>query len=77
MNSCLFPYTMFLPKIKPALKEKNLLLAFRKCVLIRFISAAQFNCSATTSYYSYARPAQPGQNWTRLCGPCMAAIAGD
>ena len=30
-----------------------------------------------TSYYSYARPAQPGLNQTRLCGPCIAAIAGD
>ena len=29
------------------------------------------------SYYSYARPAQPGPNRTRLCGPCTAAIAGD
>ena len=30
-----------------------------------------------TSFYSYARPAQPGPNRTRLCGPCIAAIAGD
>ena len=30
-----------------------------------------------TSYYSYARPAQPGPNRTRLCCPCIAAIAGD
>ena len=30
-----------------------------------------------TSYCSYARPAQPGQIRTRLCGPCIAAIAGD
>ena len=29
-----------------------------------------------TSYCSYARPAQPGLNRTRLCGPCIAAIAG-
>ena len=28
-----------------------------------------------TSYYSYAQPAQPGPNRTRLCGPCIAAIA--
>ena len=26
-----------------------------------------------TSYYSYARPAQPGLNRTRLCGSCIAA----
>ena len=25
---------------------------------------------------SYARPVQPGPNRTRLCGPCIAAIAG-
>ena len=25
---------------------------------------------------SYVRPAQPGPNRTRLCGPCIAAIAG-
>ena len=30
-----------------------------------------------TSFCSYARPAQPGPNRTRLCGPCIAAIAGD
>ena len=30
-----------------------------------------------TSYYSYARPAHPGPNRTRVCGPCIAAIAGD
>ena len=30
-----------------------------------------------TSYYSFARPAQPGPNRTWLCGPCIAAIAGD
>ena len=29
-----------------------------------------------TSYCSYARPAQPGPIRTRLCGPCIAAIAG-
>ena len=29
-----------------------------------------------TSYCSYARPAQPGPNRTRLCGPCIAALAG-
>ena len=29
------------------------------------------------SFCSYARPAQPGPNRTRLCGPCIAAIAGD
>ena len=28
------------------------------------------------SYCSYARPAQPGPNRTRLCGPCIAAKAG-
>ena len=30
-----------------------------------------------TSFCSYARPAQPGPDRTRLCGPCIAAIAGD
>ena len=30
-----------------------------------------------TSFCSYARPAQPGPNRTRLCGPCIATIAGD
>ena len=30
-----------------------------------------------TSYCSYARPAQPGPIRTRLCGPCIAAMAGD
>ena len=29
-----------------------------------------------TRHYSYARPAQPGPNQTRLCGLCTAAIAG-
>ena len=29
-----------------------------------------------TSFCSYARPAQPGPNRTRLCGPYIAAIAG-
>ena len=29
-----------------------------------------------TSYFSYARSAQPGPNRTRLCGPCIAAKAG-
>ena len=29
-----------------------------------------------TSYCSYAQPAQPGPNRTRLCGPCIAALAG-
>ena len=33
--------------------------------------------SIITSYYSYARPAQPGSNRTRLCGLCIAAITGD
>ena len=28
-----------------------------------------------TSYCSYARPAEPGPNRTRLCGPCIAVIA--
>ena len=32
------------------------------------------NYGANTSYYSYARPAQPGPTRTRLC---IAAIAGD
>ena len=30
-----------------------------------------------TSFCSYARPAQPGPNRTRLCGPSIVAIAGD
>ena len=30
-----------------------------------------------TSYCSYAWPAQPGPIWTRLGGPCIAAIASD
>ena len=29
-----------------------------------------------TSYCSYARPEQPGPNRIRLCGPCIAALAG-
>ena len=29
------------------------------------------------SFCSYAWPAQPGPNRTRLCGPCIVAIAGD
>ena len=28
------------------------------------------------SYCSYARHAQPGPTRTRLCGPCIAALAG-
>ena len=31
----------------------------------------------TTSFCSYARPAQPGPNRTRLWEPCIAAVAGD
>ena len=31
----------------------------------------------TTSFCSYAWPAQPGPNRTRLCEPCIAAIAGN
>ena len=30
----------------------------------------------SNSYCSYARLAQPGPSRTRLCGPCIAAIAG-
>ena len=30
-----------------------------------------------TSFCSYARPAQPCPNRTRLHGPCIAEIAGD
>ena len=37
----------------------------------------QKEISSQTSFCSYARPAQPGPNRTRLCGPCIAAIAGD
>ena len=29
-----------------------------------------------TSYCSYVRPAQPGPIRIRLCGPCIAAVAG-
>ena len=29
-----------------------------------------------TSYCSHARPAQPGPNRTRMCGPCIAVLAG-
>ena len=29
-----------------------------------------------TSYSSYVWPAQPGPIRTRLCGPCIAAVAG-
>ena len=29
-----------------------------------------------TSYCRYVRPAQPGPIRTRLCGPCIAAVAG-
>ena len=29
-----------------------------------------------TSFCSYERPAQPGPIRTRLCGPCIAALAG-
>ena len=29
-----------------------------------------------TGYCIYARPAQPGPIRTRLCGPCIAALAG-
>ena len=35
------------------------------------------NMEKKNSYYSYARPAQPGPNRTRLCGQCITAIAGD
>ena len=31
---------------------------------------------ANHRYCSYARSAQPGPIWTRLCGPCIAAKAG-
>ena len=42
------------------------------------ISKTKFaNFCRQTSYYSYARPTQPGPNRTRLCGPCIAIIAGD
>ena len=36
-------------------------------------------CTARTAWsnYSYARLAQPGPNRTKLCWPCIAAIAGD
>ena len=36
-----------------------------------------FQILKKTSFCSYARPVQPGPNRTRLCGPCIAAIAGD
>ena len=44
--------------------------------LVRFLSWSE-QMQSITSFCSYARPAQPGPNWTRLCGPCLAAIAGD
>ena len=37
----------------------------------------QVEMELRTSYCSFARPAQPGPNWTRLCGPYIAAISGD
>ena len=42
---------------------------------VRFVFESEYK--TRTSFCSYARPAQPGPNRTRLCGPCIAAIAGD
>ena len=36
-----------------------------------------FKKNKETSFCSYARPAQPCPNRTRLCGPCIAAVVGD
>ena len=36
----------------------------------------QTKADLITSYYGYARPTQPGLIRTRLCGPCIAVIAG-
>ena len=38
-------------------------------------SPTPFHDKMITSFCSYARPAQPGPNRTRLCGPCIVAIA--
>ena len=43
----------------------------------RVAAGARVRFTSTTSFCSYARPAQPGPNRTRLCGPCIAVIAGD
>ena len=41
------------------------------------LTSSSENCKIRkTSFCSYARPAQPGPNRTRLCGPCIAAITG-
>ena len=36
----------------------------------------QTKADLITSYCNYSRPTQPGPIRTRLCGPCIAALAG-
>ena len=40
------------------------------------ITESDKKANLITSCCSYARPAQPGPIRTRLCGPCIAALAG-
>ena len=47
------------------------------CFLLLSLCLVMVHKHYKTSYYRYARPAQPGPNRTRLCGSCIAAIAGD
>ena len=49
----------------------------RYCEVIHGVNLLTVPSMMLASYYSYARPAQPGPNRARLCGPCIAAIAGD
>ena len=51
--------------------------AFKTHFVVTLAILAFKTKNVKTSYCSYARPAQPGPNRTRLCGPCIAAIAGD
>ena len=44
-----------------------------RCLLL----LTMFPINTKTSYCCYARPGQPGPIRTRLCRPCIAAIAGD
>ena len=50
---------------------------FLSYFLLFLVKIRQFDNNCRTSFCSYARSAQPGPNRTRLCGPCIAAIAGD
>ena len=45
-------------------------------LLMKHLVIGQRPADLITSYCSYARPAQPGPIQTRLCGPCIAVIAG-